>query len=279
MTRYLVSYANKDFYKKQKLLNRSAMKFGVDKTISWTREMLQETDFYKKNKKVLDHSRGAGYWLWKPYIIYESLKKIKNGDFLIYCDSGAEIISDVKPLIDLCKKQKGVLLFNAINKNKIYTKRDCFIKMNCDNKKYWEHSQFMGGYQIYQKDNFSIGFVGDVLGDCQIRGIIEDSVSVNPNLDGFKEHRHDQSILTNIAIKHGIKGFRNPSQGGNHLKKKEFRIKGEQLHFPYVYSDNPDMDSNYGTIFYNKRNSSALKVALIKLHSKLPIKLKKMTKK
>ena len=31
-----------------------------------------------------------------------------------------------------------------------------------------------------------------------------------PNLDGFRDHRHDQSILTILAIKHGIKTHPSP---------------------------------------------------------------------
>lgn len=274
----LVSYANKEYLKKQQILNQSALKFGIEKTILYTDELLKKTSFYKRNKEVLDQPRGAGYWLWKPYVIYEVLKELDEGDILFYIDAGAEIVSNVKPLVDLCIQQKGVLLFNAININKFWTKRDCFVKMGCDREKYWEHPQFMGGYQVYEKNEFSLNFVKEVLKYSQLKGILDDSLSEKENFIGFKEHRHDQSVLTNIAIKYGAKGFRNPSQGGNHLKKKEFRVKGEQLASPYIYSDVSDENSNYGTIFYNKRNASNLKVKLIKLHSKLPNKLKRLIK-
>ena len=29
-------------------------------------------DFYKKNQNILDLKKGAGYFLWKPYIIHET---------------------------------------------------------------------------------------------------------------------------------------------------------------------------------------------------------------
>lgn len=275
---YLVSYANEQFIKRQEELNNSAKIFGIDKTISWTEEKLKKTDFYKKNKNILKQPRGAGYWMWKPYIILEAFKKMNSGDILFYVDSGVEIIDKVKPLCDLCEKQKGILLFNAINKNKFWTKKDCFVYMDCDYKEYFEHSQFMGGYQIYQKSRKSIKFLNEYLKFVQYDFLVDDSTSEAKNIKGFKEHRHDQSVLSNLAIKYGIQGFRNPSQGGNHLKKKKFRVKGEQLLPPYKYSTAPDKKSNYRTIFYNKRNASDLKLVLIKAHSKLPIKLKRLIK-
>lgn len=279
MKKYLVSYATKEFYKKQKKLDKSSLKFGIDNTFSHTKEMLKKTKFYYKNKELLSQKRGSGYWLWKPYSISQAIKIIKEGDILFYIDSGAEMISNVKPLVDLCIKQKGILLFNAKNKNKYWTKRDCFIKMNCDSKRYWEGEQVMGGYQIYQKNKRSLKFIKELLKYSQMKSIIDDSPSKTPNFKGFIEHRHDQSILTNLAIKYKIKTFRNPSQGGNHLKKKSLRIKGEWLLYPYEYSKEPDKNSNYPTIIYNKRDSRDIKILLTKIHLKLPRKLKLLLRK
>lgn len=269
MKTYLVSCATKEFYKKQKVLNESALKFGIDKTFSYTDKMLEKTNFYRNNKKILDQKKapGYGYSMWKPYIILEVMEKMEEGDILFYVDSGAEIISDINPLIELCKNQGGILLFNAVNVNKFWTKRDCFIKMDCDNAKYWNAPQIMGGYQIYIKQEKSIQFLNEDLKYVQIPGLVDDSPSTVPNFEGFIRHSHDQSILSNLAAKYGIKSFRNPSQGGNHLKKGELRVKGEILNHPY--SNTPNIESNYPTIFYNKRNAGPIKLFLIKLKSKL----------
>jgi len=281
MKKYLVSCATEEFYKKQKILNKSALKFGIDKTFSYTDKMIEDTDFYKNNKKILDQKKapGYGYSMWKPYIILDTMKKINEGDILFYIDSGAEIIRSVNPLIDLCKNQGGILLFNAVNIMKFWTKRDCFIKMGCDDEKYWNSSLYMGGYQVYIKNEKSIQFLKEDLKYVQIPELIDDSQSNEQNFDGFKRHSYDQSILSNLAIKYGIKSFRNPSQGGNHLKKKEFRKKGEWLISPYVYSETYDEISDYPTIFYNRRNATNFRLFLIKIHSKLPPKLKILIKK
>jgi hypothetical protein len=41
---------------------------------------LKKTEYYKKNKFILDQERGGGFWCWKPYVIYETLNKLNNND-------------------------------------------------------------------------------------------------------------------------------------------------------------------------------------------------------
>ncbi len=270
---YLVNCASEKFYKRQKKQNESALKFGIDKVFSYTDDILKQTEFYEKNKETFSHKKGGGYWIWKPYILLEAMKKINYGDILFYVSAGAEIISDVKPLVDLCKKN-GIVFFNAVGQNKFYTKRDCFILMGCDAEEYWDANHIMSGYEVYTKNERSIQFLEEFLKFAQVPQIIDDEPSKVKDFSEFKGHRHDQSILSNLVVKYGVKRFRNPSQGGNHLKKQELRKKGEWLVYPYVYSNNPDINSHYPTIFHNRRSATNFRLFLIKLHSKLPLKLK-----
>lgn len=273
MKKYLVNCASEKFYKRQKKLNESALKFGIDETFSYTDDMLEQTEFYKKNKEIFSHKKGGGYWIWEPYIILEVMKKMKEGDIVFCINSGVEIIDNLNPLVELCK-ENGIVLFNALDQNKVYTKRDCFVMMDCNSKKYWNSLQVMGGYQIYMKNEKSIQFLNEFLKFAQIPKIINDDPSVTENFPEFKGHKYEQSILSNLAVKYDIKTYRNPSQGGNNLKKPEFRKKGEWLRYPYTYSDKPYKNSDYPTIFYNRRSTTLFRLSLIWLHSKLPVKLK-----
>jgi hypothetical protein len=84
MKTYLVNFADDKFKKSQKKLNESALKFGVDKVFSFSPDDIVKTDFYEKNRIILEKKRGFGYWLWKPYIIIDTLSKLNDGDILIY---------------------------------------------------------------------------------------------------------------------------------------------------------------------------------------------------
>ncbi len=269
----------------RKGLIKSALKCGIDRVFSYTDKMIKKTQFYKKNKKTLEIPKGGGLWLWKPYIILEAMKKIKEGDLLVYADSGAKIINNISYLVPLCEQQKGIVLFTSTLRNKIWTKRDCFVWMGCDAKKYWEGEQCMGGFQVYIKNKRSIKFIREWLKFCQIPDMLEDQLAGWPNkcrlpdLPGFRAHRNDQSVLSNLAIKYNVKLFRDPSQTGNHLKAPKFRERGEWLNYPYRYLDNFYSDSRYPTIFYNYRGRKKIIIFFHKVHCKLPLQIKLINKK
>lgn len=254
MKKYLISYASSEFYESQKRLNASALQFGVDKVSSFNNNFLMKTEFYKNNKHILKLRRGSGYWLWKPFIILDYLNQIDDGDLLIYADSGIEVVADLAPLIELCIKQQGILLFKVHggHPNRKWTKRDCFALMNCDTEYYWNAEQVNASFQIYLKNTASIKFLQDYLYYCQQINILTDlpNISRLDNHPEFVDHRHDQSVLSLLAVKNNIETFRDPCQWGNHLKLPEFRIANEWLSMPYSESC---LNSAYPTILNHHR--------------------------
>ena len=129
---------------------------------------LKKTIFLTKdNKKILDQDKGAGWWLWKPYYILEVLKKSKTNDFIIYSDCGDMFSQCLKPYIETTLNDNDIsllLLGNA--KNGHMTKRDCFIKMNCDETDYHESNQLEAGFQIWRVCDESIKIVEEWLNYC-----------------------------------------------------------------------------------------------------------------
>ena len=96
-----------------------------------------------------------------------------------------------------------LLLSNNINGH--YTKRDCFIKMNCDEEDYHKVSQLEAGFMIWKSCEKSIKAVEDWLNYCLDLDIVNNAPStLGEELLSFVEHRNDQSILTNIAVRDGL---------------------------------------------------------------------------
>jgi hypothetical protein len=251
--KYLVNYANRNFYASQARLNASAMKFGIDQVFSYQEKDIIGTEFYKKNQEILNQPKGAGFWIWKPYIILDVLSKIKENDIVVYSDSGIEIIGHLDPLFELCHKQGGILLFQThVHLNRTWTKRDCFVLMGCDSSEYWEAQQLMGGFSIFMKNERSIKFVEEWLYYCCNKFIITDIPNVCglENLPDFLDHRHDQSVLSILDVKHNIEVFRDPSQWGNRFKIESFRVPNEFTNHGQinVYSSFPYSNSPYGTL-------------------------------
>jgi uncharacterized protein YndB with AHSA1/START domain len=265
----IVSYADASFRLAQQTLNQSARRFGIQECRGWDRKALEQTILYKMHQPVLDMRRGAGYWLWKPFIIKEALKEMEAGDLVLYSDAGIEIVADVSPLLELCRTKGGLLLFaghyddvgapgpNLCGK---WTKRDCFVFMDCDEPRYHEGQMLDASFMIFAKNPRAEALVREWLLCCSQRQLLADEPNVCglPNLPGFIQHRHDQSILSLLALREGLELFRHPSQHGNHLKDEPYRQQGEWTRSPYgakgIYRNSP-----YGTLLRHHRGSLGLK--------------------
>lgn len=218
MELYLLNYADDRFgrkggvYRENQLhLNSTAQQHGISNIVSWTWEDLIKTDFYKNHKTYLDKSSHENGWVWKPYIILDLLKKVECEDIVFYCDCIPwGIKRSVQPLMDLCVSNNGTVFQQFGNKNSKWTKRDAFVYMNCDEPKYHDGVHLQATWMLFQKNNFNINFVEEWLKYCldeRIASHLKPNTCGLPNLPGFFEHRHDQSIFTNLAIKYNIKTF------------------------------------------------------------------------
>jgi hypothetical protein len=218
----LINYASKNFRKQQRFNSASGLKEGLfDKVISYSPRDIEQ-EFLKKNKKILNQERGSGYWLWKPYFIKKILDSLSYGDFLFYCDSGSYFIRPINPLIDIMIKDGlELMVFGLTDKEKIWTKRDAFVLMNCDSTKYSETNQRLSGFSLSKKSSFAINFINEFLYFAQDERIITDIENQcgYPNYPGFTEHRHDQSIFSLLTKKYDLPAYRDPSQWGNGVKQ------------------------------------------------------------
>jgi len=240
----LISFSTKEYSLSQRLLNTSARLCGVDNCISYTREDLLKTEFYRQHSNILDEKRGAGYWLWKPYYILETLNSLNEGDNLVYADSGILFWKNIKPLTDLVKDGNGIALFYNAYQMKCYTKRDLFIALDCDREPYLSAPLVHAGLQVYRKSPNAISFLEEVLKYATQRTLITDDInkSGKPNFEGFIEHRHDQSIFALTAHKNKITIYLDPT---------EYRMKNAD--FIITEGDKFQIQPRYGSIAYVHR--------------------------
>lgn len=265
MKTWLVSYADGVFRESQRRLVASAGGCGIDECRTWDRETLVDTTFYRLHRTVLDARRGAGYWLWKPFIIEETLKEAADDDLVVYADAGLEITGELSPLFEICRARAPLLLFaghyddvGAPGPNLCakWTKRDCFVALDCDQPRYHDGQMLDASFIIVRKRADTMAFVREWLLHCARPRLITDEPNVRglPNLRTFVEHRHDQSLLSLLAIREGLEIFRHPSQHGNHLKLAPYREPGEWRRYPYglkgLYRNSP-----YGTLLNHHRGT------------------------
>lgn len=159
-----------------------------------------DAKFRKANAGILDHPRGCGYWLWKPYFIDWELKKMKDGDILIYCDAGVEIVNNVNHVVD--RMTGDVWLFGNKFVHAHWCKGDAIWAIDPDYD--GGDKQAQASVIIIRNTEKSKGFVKEWLKWCREPGLIDDSESKLPNSTEFREHRHDQAILTCVALKQNL---------------------------------------------------------------------------
>ena len=82
-----ITYSNHRFAERMDQLLLKADSLGL-RSRGYTREWLEQTEFYQQQKHILDQPRGNGYWLWKPYIIYDAVCRANPGDIIFYMDCG-----------------------------------------------------------------------------------------------------------------------------------------------------------------------------------------------
>ena len=202
-----ISYGDQSFSKSLEYNGKSALEIAkVDKFYGYTPKDI-DADFRAKNDDIFSRGRGNGYWLWKPYFLYKTLKeKLNYGDYLIYSDAGIFYTDLAQKLVDFLNERNAEMYLHRLpHLEKVYTKRDAFILMGVDGPFYAETGQFNAAFQIYKKSKFTEFFLGEYLYYSQDKRILTDDANVmeQPNYEGFRDHRHDQSILSLLTKKYG----------------------------------------------------------------------------
>ena len=86
------------------------------------------------------------------------------------------------------------------------TKKDCFVYMNCDEEDYHESKQLEAGFTFWKVCEESKKVLREWLGWCldeKVNGELTGFSNLKED-EGFEGCRHDQSILTNMAVRDGL---------------------------------------------------------------------------
>lgn len=205
MTWNLVTFADEKFKPKQDFLSSYATSLGL-KVHSYSYDWLTKEKFFTEHSDLFENSIGQGFFSWKPYILLDAMKNLEDGDIVFYCDTNDIFDSQLIPYVEELIDGEFSLLLMGGSKNKDWTRRDCFVFMECDEEDYWDCTQLEAGMCFWKVCDESKEILSEWLKYCSDRRIISDDPNVGgkDNFPTFKEHRRDQSVLTNLAVKHGL---------------------------------------------------------------------------
>lgn len=225
---HFVTFGNKSFSNSKKRIVEEASKLDLFTSLTSFGEDDVE-DLIKTIDKRIRNARGFWWYTWKPYIIYEKLKKIKCGDVLVYCDAGMTVHNNSRTkdrmnhIISLVKNESlcptGIASFITTGNpgqrlEYMYnTKNVCdYFNISYKNADILDTQQIQAGICFICKSSISLDiikrwydaaltnpelFVGDM------RFIKDKAYQVN-RFDGFKDHRHDQSLWSILCKLHEI---------------------------------------------------------------------------
>ena len=204
----LISYGNEKYAFQREFFTRNALASGFFDTLTVFNPGDLDSDFKEQYKDILSISRGAGYWIWKPYLVKKMLESLPDGDILIYCDSGCIINRRAKKRFRdyinvLINSETDSLGFELNHQEEDYTKAEVFDYLN-SSELMKQSKQLIGGILFFQKSLRSIKLVERWNELLKLEPLLFTD-EFNPEMQSpdFKGHRHDQSIFSLIRKTYG----------------------------------------------------------------------------
>jgi len=223
-------------------------------------------------KYLVPEARGFGYFVWKIQLVKQTLDQMNDGDILHWVDAGNHLNPKGRWRLEeyfamTQSSPTGILGFEhrppdgrlqydgrrlpdfAVYK---YTKGDLIDRLQVrDNKGVLTQQQIGGNTFFIRKCEKSVVFVNEWLSlPYENFSFIDDSPSVSTNIDGFIEHRHDQSIFSLLGKLRGISTVSDcecwyPSQ--NDCRKPDWEALKD---FPILTKRDRDIPSEKGKVLW-----------------------------
>jgi hypothetical protein len=150
--------------------------------------------------------RGAGAWVWKPYVILRHLLEIPQGDVLLYLDGDLSLQDDPSHFA-LKARDLGVAtcLGWEGGTHVRFTKRDCLIRLDADREPYLSAVQaWAAAIAVHNVPQATMLIVEWLLACCAPDVLTDSPSHLAPEHPGFLEHRYDQSVLSIVLMKSGV---------------------------------------------------------------------------
>lgn len=241
MKRICIAYANAKMAYSLKHLVKNVKDLSLfDVVIPYTPIQLPQ---YIKDAELMKYSTGGGYWLWKPYIIWETLQKMEEGDIVCYIDAGCTLRKTIEWQIYFeLMKDYDTLLFkypdevtewkmygSSSTKIKHWTKKTALVFLdNIIGSQTWrEQNKIWGGFMFVK------GRSNPIIKEWLNIMLLHPEIVTNPTSEEeqyvfYAQHRHDQPLLTALAYKYNDSCILLPDLSetyGEHVAVKATRMR------------------------------------------------------
>lgn len=205
-----LSFADSRMKRSAARIRRQAVSMDCfDEIVVLDEKALRSPDLSPWQKLFSSKVRGYGYWCWKPYLIEQTMRRLNEGDVLLYCDAGTYLNPAGKPRFQdylhvLEGTTQGILAFDSTEYpecpylERQWDKGDLIHVLGCEGRTDILDSPQVAATQILvRRCGESLQFLHR-WNEIWMRDfhMIDDSLSELPNAEDFRQHRHDQSIFS-----------------------------------------------------------------------------------
>lgn len=220
----LINFAHKCCERSKARNCESGLEHGFASCQSYGLDDLALDALCPGGRAILARPRGAGYWLWKPLLILQSLLEANDGEVVMYADTASTFIADAAPLLELAERQDVVGF--ALNGQGLqefqWTKRDAFRILGAEGLQ--KTQQVATSFVIVRRSIASLSFISQWLTYAQDARALTDDPNVlgGDNYPGWRDHRHDQSLFSLLHKKWNLTAFDDPTQWGNDIRRRPY---------------------------------------------------------
>jgi hypothetical protein len=211
-----ITFATRGFHRAIAVLKRTARRHGVSDLRVYGPEHPAVVALRRAHPAIMKERRGAGYWLWKPAILLDAMASLPDGVPILYTDAGLAYENSPAPLLSLLQDQEVVTFSNTPDRvQRLWTKRDCFVLLDADRPEEWERRQLDAAVLLMRNGPRARALMAEWATAMRDPRTLTDQPNQCglPNLAGFIEHRHDQSVLTIVAARNGVPVLPMPMSG------------------------------------------------------------------
>lgn len=221
---WFVTFGDPRLTQARKRIRRQAEKMGVfDSRIRILSETDLDADFRERmGSHLIPGSRGFGYWCWKPQVVLQTLREMKNGDVLLYADIGCHLnprgLKRLEEYRQLAIKHGLVAFQSRARCPASETDRSLHFLYDRHRTKMDLLKYFAVDGNLDLLDSGIVGAGAFLVKKCNKGEVIitqwrqcyydnfalaDDSPSVSSNFPGFVANSHDQSIFSILCKKYG----------------------------------------------------------------------------
>jgi len=212
-----ISYAHGCCTKSLKRNREQALKVGVDEARSYGKEHLGP-EWQAANSKVLSQKRGGGWWLWKPYVVLQTLKDPAlpwDTGVVLWVDAGNYLHADPRPILHEALEESDIMalrLKQCLESD--WTSKLTLQKMNMSSRYSLLDRPQLGAYFLaFRKTQAVMAFVEEwlrlsedpetLLGLAATKPAQGGDLSEEEDIPTFMTHQADQSIFSLLFKRYG----------------------------------------------------------------------------